>query len=79
MEPTFKEGQVVWVNNWAYLTDLPKAGDLVACSHNTKVLIKRIKTINQSKVELIGDNATDSLDSREFGPVSLSDIVGKVL
>jgi len=35
-------------------------------------------TVPQGDVYVLGDNRSDSLDSRDFGPVPLQDVIGKV-
>lgn len=79
MEPTLNNGQVVWVNNWAYLINKIKIGDIVVFEKNSKALIKRVAKINGKSVSLMGDNRSDSLDSRDFGKVSNDKILGKVI
>ena len=36
-------------------------------------------TLDKNQIFVCGDNRTDSLDSRAFGPVALNDIVGKLV
>ncbi|MGI0133739.1 MAG: S26 family signal peptidase, partial [Candidatus Micrarchaeaceae archaeon] len=36
-------------------------------------------TLRSNQIFVCGDNRTDSLDSRAFGPVDLSNIVGKLV
>lgn len=69
----------------------PEPGAIVAALRPgaEKIIIKRVVTENdsarsgqrgvQAEFFLIGDNRYESLDSREFGPVPMRDIVGKVL
>lgn len=42
-------------------------------------LIKRITEIGPKGITVTGDNAEYSLDSREFGPIPESQVIGKVL
>ena len=35
-------------------------------------------TLSSDQIFVCGDNRTDSLDSRQFGPVSLNDVVGRL-
>ena len=75
MSPTLKEGQEVLTFNWGK----PKAGDVVVIKHNDKKMIKRIKKMEEDKFFVKGDNEKESTDSRHFGPVDQSQILGKVL
>ena len=36
-------------------------------------------TLNDNQIFVCGDNRTDSLDSRAFGPVNVNDIIGKLV
>ena len=78
MEPSLKEGQIVWVNNWSYLLSNPKVGDIVVFRFHNKELVKRITQIKIDSVEVVGDNKADSLDSKDLGSIFLKDIIGKV-
>lgn len=79
MEPLLKKGDKVLVFNWAYLINSPKTGDLVVARVNNRLLIKRIHLIKGDQAYLIGDNQSQSTDSREFGFVGIKNIVGKVI
>ncbi len=63
----------------------PKEGDVVAAVRpdNGERVIKRIGEIRGDKGSpsyfLVGDNGLESIDSRDFGPLSLNDIIGKVV
>ena len=78
MEPTVKDGQVVWVNRWAYLLSQPQVKDIVLFKLGDKFFVKRIIQVKKAEYLLSGDNRQDSLDSRQFGFVQQKDIVGKV-
>ena len=43
------------------------------------LLVKRVTAVSDDGVEVRGDNEAASTDSRTFGPVSRSDLVGPVL
>lgn len=79
MYPTLKEGQAVLTFNWGKF----KAGDMVVVqSAKLKVqsaMIKRVQKIIDNKVYLVGDNKDESTDSRHFGPINKSQIIGKVI
>lgn len=79
MEPTLKNGQVVWVNHWYYLINKIRVGDIAAYEFQGKLLIKRIKEVKREKVFFLGDNSNDSFDSRQFGYVDKKEVLGKVL
>ena len=79
MEPFLKEGQVAWVNNWAYLFSRPKQGDIVLVEHQGRELIKRVAAVEQNQVFVVGDNQDDSFDSRKFGYVQTKTVLGKVV
>lgn len=72
MLPTLQEGQEVLTFNWSK----PKVGDIVVEKGKK---IKRVQRITGNKVYLVGDNLAESTDSRHFGPVDQSQVIGKVL
>jgi len=80
MSPTLLSRQTVLVNRLGYFFNKPKIGDIVAVHdpRDRKVLIKRIKKIEQSGLFVEGDNKLHSTDSRDFGMIEQSDIIGKV-
>lgn len=89
MLPTLKPGQDVLVFRWAYLFSRPNVGDIVAIKVNGKEMIKRIQKTDDSpgeasakrgrRIFVIGDNERESTDSRSFGPVHKSHILGRVI
>lgn len=79
MLPTLKPRQDVLVFNWAYIFSKPKIGDIVVIKHKSKEMVKRIQNIHDHKVCVTGDNKKESTDSREFGAISMLEIVGKVV
>lgn len=79
MEPTLKNGQVIWVNHWYYLINKVEVGDVVLFEQHGKELIKRVAKIKGGAAVLVGDNKVDSLDSRAFGEVGLAKVLGKVI
>ena len=79
MEPVIKNQQRVLVSKIPYLFSKPKAKEIVAFNYQGKILIKRIAEISSDKYSVKGDNSKDSLDSRSFGSISESDILGKVI
>lgn len=76
MLPVLKPGQIVLVWCWFFK---PKVGDIVVIKHNNKEIIKRIQKINVREYFIEGDNKQSSTDSRSFGPIDKSKIIGKVI
>lgn len=76
MLPTLKPDQDILVLSW--FVNL-KVGDLVAFKKGNRDMIKRvIKTCGQY-IEVVGDNFFESTDSRNFGLIQKSQILGKVI
>lgn len=59
-----------------------KPGDIVVATdprQPSRVLVKRVAKAEGQEIWLAGDNPGRSTDSRDFGPVPLSGVVGKVV
>lgn len=76
MVPALMPGQMV-VGTGLFGT--LKAGDVVIFDHNGLEKVKRIKEIAGSTMFVEGDNPSESTDSRQFGGVSTSAVIAKVL
>ena len=74
MTPTLHSGQDVLSINWFVN---PKVGDIVVIKKSGKEMVKRIQKVEDGKVFVVGDNPSESIDSRSFGPVNMADVVGK--
>lgn len=79
MLPTLKPGQDVLVFNWAYVFSQPKVRDIVVIKHNGREMVKRIQKIDHRQIFVQGDNHKESTDSRNFGAIDGSEIIGKVI
>ncbi len=79
MSPTYVENDNVIVSSLPLLFMKPKIGDVVVFEKYNRIYIKRVGEIKEGKYFLVGDNKSDSFDSRRFGSVSFSQIRGKVL
>lgn len=45
---------------------------------NKRLIMKRVRAIEKNKVLLLGDNKRESTDSRHFGPIDKTDVLGTV-
>lgn len=79
MLPTLKPGQNVLVFTWAYLWNKPKVGDIVAIEKDNRQIVKRIHYCSDHDINVMGDNESMSTDSREFGPITKEQIIGRVI
>jgi len=79
MEPALRQGQSVLASSIPYLVSKPKIGDIIFFKKDEKIFIKRVSKIDGDKYFVAGDNQKDSMDSRKFGWINKSDILGKVI
>ena len=81
MEPAMAAGDYVIVNRWAYRLGEPAKGDLVVLrdpENKERHLVKRVADVVNGGVFVVGDNLERSRDSRRFGPVPKSLLIGRV-
>ncbi len=90
MEPTFHDGQVILIGKGGLLFGPLKHGDVVVFTRNGQLLVKRVVAlpyetapdgtrVPANHIYVVGDNLEVSEDSRTFGPIPLSSVIGKVL
>ena len=79
MQPTYQENDNVLVSSIPVLFAKPKNGDVVVFEKFNRLYVKRIKSVKEGKYFLVGDNKSDSRDSRRFGEVKREQIKGKVI
>jgi len=75
MEPNLHDGQWLIINR----ISRPKVGDVVVFRYGSTELIKRIIRPVGDGWWVEGDNKDFSTDSRSFGPIPKTAIVGKVM
>ena len=78
MLPNYKDRDKVIVNRWVYIFQKPKINDVIII-YKKKTMIKRIKEVKNNRFFVVGDNLSQSTDSRDFGLVEKKDILGKVV
>ncbi len=80
LAPEYSQGDFVLISKVPYLFIPASPGDVIAFRQpGYGLLIKRIQNIKpQGEVIVIG-NHPESVDSRVFGPIRWSDIIGKVI
>ena len=86
MEPTYHAGNRLLVNRLAYRRTAPAIGDVVVLRDPERAgryLLKRVAAMPANEppaggaVYVLGDNHEGSRDSRHFGPVPRSAIIGR--
>ena len=80
MRPTLEPGDFVLVNERALNDKTPAVGDLVLARHPFRdlLIVKRVSQVDDGRLSLRGDNDTESMDSRGFGSISISQVIGRV-
>ena len=79
MEPTLQAGQTVLMEAWRRA---PQPGDLAVAEHPGRpgfLLIKRVSHQVPGGWILLGDNPTQSSDSRSLGPFPNERLIGRVV
>ncbi|NEQ34544.1 MAG: nickel-type superoxide dismutase maturation protease [Leptolyngbya sp. SIO4C5] len=83
MQPLLQPGDEVLLDPQAYCHSPPQVGDIVVARHPQRPDLRLIKRVVAASPEgacfLQGDNAAASEDSRAFGRVPASLIMGKVV
>lgn len=81
MSPLLKPGNVVLTIQYLPIFLKPKTEDIIVCKSPGagRILVKRITKIENNKYFVEGDNRTASTDSRQFGLIDKTDIIGKVI
>lgn len=74
MSPSLDDGDVVMVNR-----RFPRIGEIALAKQGGKEVIKRVQRIEGGKYYLVGDNSDESTDSRHYGNIAKSDILGTIM
>ena len=80
MLPYLKEGDIVFFKKYKKNKSMLKNRQIVIFNHplKNKNLIKRINSVNQNNIEVIGDNLEFSEDSNKYGLINNEKIIGIV-
>jgi nickel-type superoxide dismutase maturation protease len=82
MLPAYRDRDEVVVDTGAYVDLLPRPGDVVLVAHPFHTgmrMIKRVARVTpDGRLFVVGDNPSESTDSRTFGALRPSQILGKV-
>lgn len=81
MNPTYQKGDRLFIDPLFWRITGLKNGDVIVLRdpRDSRLILKRIKDILRAgKIFVVGDNETQSTDSRHFGPISQKHIIGRV-
>ena len=80
MLPSLEEGDIVFFKEYKKNKSRLKNRQIVIFNHplKNKRLIKRINSVNQNNIEVLGDNIEFSEDSNKFGLINNDRIIGIV-
>ena len=80
MLPYLKNGDIVFYKKYKKGKSKLKLEQIVIFNHplKNKNLIKRINSVNQNNIEVLGDNIEFSEDSNKFGLINNEKIIGIV-
>jgi len=74
MLPTLVPNDVVMVSR-----RLPRAGQMALADIEGRQVVKRVEKIERGRYYLVGDNPDESTDSRHYGAVKKSAILGTIM
>jgi nickel-type superoxide dismutase maturation protease len=82
MLPLLQPGDEILIDPFAYQKSSPQVNDIIVTQHPLQrnfPIVKRINAINDGgRYFVTGDNREASTDSRHWGTIKSSDIIGKV-
>lgn len=82
MLPLLQPGDEILINPFAYQKSSPQINDIIVIQHPLQKNLPIVKRINAIKdgdrYFVTGDNSKASTDSRHWGTIKFSDIMGKV-
>jgi signal peptidase I len=82
MEPTLHPGDRVLVDRWTYRHRRPRAGEIaLLLAPSDQPLVKRVAgpPTSDGRLRVVGDNAANSVDSRQFGALPPRRFRGRIV
>ena len=83
MLPAYRDGDVILIDPSACSESLPKPGEVVLVAHPFRQGVKMIKRVDHVTADgrffVVGDNHAESTDSRSFGPLRATQLIGQVI
>ena len=73
MQPTLYENDII-----VAVKKHPKRGDIVVAIVKGREVIKRVKSVSPTTLFLVGDNPAASTDSRSYGEIPTTSLLGVV-
>jgi nickel-type superoxide dismutase maturation protease len=77
MEPALRAGDWIVISG---LSRAPRVGEIVLVRdprEPERLMLKRVAAVADGACTVLGDRPEESTDSRTFGPVRLSDVLGR--
>jgi hypothetical protein len=74
MFPALRDGDMAVISSRS-----PGAGKIALAKRGDKEVIKRVQRVDGGEYFLVGDNSHESTDSRHYGNVNKSDILGTIM
>jgi signal peptidase I len=81
LQPTYRPGDFVFSSKLPYLFRPIRRGDVIVFRHrNHGIMIKRVANPNRADGQIaVSGTHPESIDSKEFGGIDPSAIIGKVI
>jgi len=80
MSPNINDGDWLIIWKYNYINRINRYDIIVFNGLKNQKMLKRIKSINNNnQYYVIGDNSLNSVDSRKFGLINNSEVIGKAI
>ncbi len=75
MKPSLKTGDIIMVKRRFKIN----RGNVIIIKLTDREIVKRVADVKKDKVYVLGDNPSESTDSRSLGWLSKNQVVGKIV